>query len=257
VKAVILAAGVGERLGSGRDHPPKALLRFDDKSLLARHLEILRRCGIAEVVIATGYRAELVEGELAAIAAAGQGGPAVRCVLNPEYRDGSIVSLWTVRRELSGGGDVLLMDADVLYDHRLMDRLVTSQHANCFLMDRDIEPGGEPVKLCVRSGELVDFHKVIRTACDYYGESVGFFRLSAGSARRLAETAEAYVAAGRRDEWYEEAVRDVLLGSPSGTFGFEDITGLPWIEIDFPEDVRRAQEEILPRLLDPVKESDA
>jgi choline kinase len=253
VKAVILAAGIGERLGSGPDHRPKALLRFGGKSLLARHIEILRRGGVREAVIATGYRADLIEAELAAIGAEDGAGGFARCVLNPDYREGSIVSLWTVRGEL-GGGDVLLMDADVLYDYRLIERLLHSRHNNCFLLDRDIEAGDEPVKLCVRNGELVEFRKVVRGRYDYCGESVGFFRLSAEIARRLAETAEAYIAAGRRDEAYEEAVRDVLLGSPPGTFGVEDVTGLPWIEIDFPEDVRRAREEILARLREPSTE---
>ena len=43
-------------------------------------------------------------------------------------------------------------------------------------------------------------------------------------------------------------MREVLLDSPFGTFGYEDITGLPWTEIDFPEDVEKARELILPRL---------
>jgi choline kinase len=48
-------------------------------------------------------------------------------------------------------------------------------------------------------------------------------------------------------EPYEEAIRDVLLAEPR-QFGYEDVTGLPWIEIDFPEDVKRARDDILPRL---------
>ena len=53
---------------------------------------------------------------------------------------------------------------------------------------------------------------------------------------------------GRRHEPYEEAIRDVLLTSPRRTFAFEDITGLPWIEIDFAADVDRAEAEILSRI---------
>ena len=54
---------------------------------------------------------------------------------------------------------------------------------------------------------------------------------------------------GRRQESYEEAIRDVLLTSPRGTFAFEDITGMPWIEIDFAADIERANAEVLPRIL--------
>jgi choline kinase len=241
----MLAAGVGQRLGNGADGPPKALLEFGGKSLLARHLEILRHFGIERVTIATGYKSSRIESEIARL-----GAGFARCVLNPDYEAGSIVSLWSVRAALADGADILLMDADVLYDHRLIARLLESRQANCFLMDRDIEPGEEPVKLCVREGRLVDFHKRVAATYDFCGESVGFFRLSPSMAAKLAARAEEYVAGGRRGEWYEEAIRDLLLASAPGTFGYEDVTGLPWIEIDFPEDVARARDEILPRLAD-------
>ena len=61
----------------------------------------------------------------------------------------------------------------------------------------------------------------------------------------------AYIEAGRLDEIYEEAFRDVLLAEPPGTFAVEDVTGLPWIEIDFPEDLEKARREIFPILAAP------
>ncbi len=48
---------------------------------------------------------------------------------------------------------------DVLYDERLMARLLDSALPDCLLLDREIEPGDEPVKLCVRDGRIVDFRK--------------------------------------------------------------------------------------------------
>lgn len=243
MRAIILAAGLGKRLG-GADDPPKALLEFGGKTLLARHIEILQHLGVEDVTLATGYKADALEKELGRLRAR----DFASCVLNPDYGEGSIVSLWTVRGALSSGVDILLMDADVLYDFRLVGRLMESRQVNCFLMDREIEGGEEPVKLCVRNGEIVDFHKVVRNPFDYCGESVGFFRFSPAAAMRLAAKTESYVSGGRRKEWYEEAIRDLVLESAPGTFGFEDVTGLPWIEIDFPEDVVKAEREILPRL---------
>jgi len=67
-------------------------------------------------------------------------------------------------------------------------------------------------------------------------------------AKKLIMQAELYLHQGRRHESYEEAIRDVLLTSPRGTFAFEDVTGVPWIEIDFAADVARAENEILPRI---------
>ncbi len=64
----------------------------------------------------------------------------------------------------------------------------------------------------------------------------------------MADAAGAIIDDGRSHVTYEVAIRDVLLGEPAGTFAYEDITGLPWIEIDFPSDLLRAERTILPRL---------
>ena len=40
------------------------------------------------------------------------------------------------------------------------------------------------------------------------------------------------------------------MAEPPGTFEVEDITGLPWVEIDFPEDLDKATSEVFPRLVD-------
>ncbi len=239
MKAVMLAAGVGRRLGIDT---PKCLLAFDGKTLLQRHLEILRSCGIDNLTLGVGHRAADIAHALAEL----DGGQSVRLIENPDYTQGSIVTLWRLR-ECLAGDDVLLMDADVLYDYRMIERLLRSPYPNCFMLDRDMALGEEPVKLCVRDGRLVEFRKQIEVACDYVGESVGFFRLSNVMCQKLLATTARCIDAGALDTAYEEALRDVLLAEPD-QFGFEDITGLPWLEIDFPEDVERALIEILPRL---------
>jgi choline kinase len=241
MKAIILAAGLGRRLGAST---PKCLLEFGGRTLLQRHLDVLASRAIDEVVIGVGHGAEQVE---AALAQGRQPIP-IRLVYNPDYAQGSIVTLWHLRESLCAGSDALLMDADVLYDRRVLARLLESRHRNCFLLDREFEPGDEPVKLCVRDGRLVEFRKQVDVACDYTGESVGFFRLSGRMAGKLIEAAATYIGANRRDQPYEEALRDTLLAEPD-QFSFEDITGLAWIEIDFPADIERARAAILPQML--------
>ena len=229
----------------GVDVPPKALLRFGGNSLLARHLAILDGCGVHQVAITIGYRAADLRDEVARH----QRGAGVALIENPRFRDGSIVSLWQAREVLRSSVPILLMDADVLYDRRLMVRLLDSRHENVFLLDREIEPGEEPVKLCIEDGRIVDFHKRPQVEHQWHGESVGFFRFSPAVAAELADRVEGYVEAGRTDLEYEEAIRDMILAHKGRDFGFEDITGLPWIEIDFPEDAQRAEAAVLPNLL--------
>ena len=242
----MLAAGSGTRLLSNSiNAPPKILLRFGGKSLLEYHLEAFKKQGIDELILGVGYNHQDVEREIALLGAQ----DFVRTVFNEDYREGNIVTLWTLRDELRCGDPVLLMDADVLYDEELLERLINSSHQNCLLLDRDFEPGDEPVKICVRDGEIVEFRKWLSTGFDFCGESVGMFKLSSDAARLLIAQTKLYLDQGRRQEPYEETIRDVLLTSPRGTFAFDDITGLPWIEIDFATDVARAETEILPRIL--------
>ena len=245
MKAVMLAAGIGVRLYKGDDFPPKVLLRFGGKSLLQRHVEILRHLGVRELILGVGHLAEMIDAEIERIGADGF----VRCVKNPHYKEGGITTLWALREEIAGGDPIILMDADVLYDHRLMERL-TKFDGSAFVFDREIEPGDEPVKLCIRDGVIVDFHKQPTAAYDFVGEWVGFIRFAPDVAEKLPDAVAPYIDAGETDTLYEQSIRDLVQSLPAGTFAIEDITGLPWTEIDFQEDVRRAELEILPRLED-------
>jgi choline kinase len=245
MRAVMLAAGVGRRLRLD-DPSPKILLSFAGETLLARHLRILGRCGIECIDLVIGYRGEEVVAEIERLGAGGR----VVTHVNRDFEDGPVVSLWTAVPALSSGEAVVFMDADVLYDHRILARLAASPHANCFLMDREVEEGEDPVKLCMADGLLVDFHKRPKVPHEWWGEWIGFARFGPEVAAEIARTAERYIASGRRDAIYEDVFRDVLLAAPPGAFAVEDVTGLPWVEIDFPEDLEKARSEILPRLED-------
>lgn len=244
MRATILGAGIGRRL-ERPELPPKVMLTFGETTLLARHVAILRHCGIERIDLAVGYRAEAVQVELTRIGA----DDIVRTHLNPDYRRGSIVSLWTLREAYESGEPVIFMDGDVLYDQRMIERLLQSPQENCFLLDRTTEEGEDPVKLCMRAGRLVDFHKQPKLPHEWWGEWIGFARFSPDVAGKIAAALDSHVSAGRLDEIYEEAFRDVLLSEPPGTFGVEDVTGLPWVEIDFPEDLAKAEGEVFPQLL--------
>ena len=245
MKVVMLAAGLGTRLGpTTAETVPKVLLRFGGKSLLERHIDIFRRYGISELVLGVGFHHDEIQQEIETLGAQSF----ARTVFNKDYEQGNIVTLSTLRDEISCGEPVLLMDADVLYDECLLERLINSEHQNCLLIDRAFVPGDEPVKICVRDGDIVEFRKWLSTEFDFCGESVGFFKFSAELAEQIMLQTDLSLLQGRRNEPYEETIRDVLLTSPRGTFAFEDITGMPWIEIDFAADRERANSEILPKI---------
>ncbi|HWG71599.1 MAG TPA: phosphocholine cytidylyltransferase family protein [Steroidobacteraceae bacterium] len=247
MRAIILAAGRGLRLQQSDDHQfPKCLLQFGGMSLLERHLRMLKSAGVDEVVLALGFRHERVEAELDRL----HWRPRPEIVLNPRFDLGSVLTVHTVADAMTRGGEVLLMDADVLYDERIAGALVAGRGPlNRVLIDRDFEAGEEPVKLCLSGGVPVEFRKRLEQGLQYdtVGESVGFFRFDAAGARRLAALVAGYVDSGRSHLPHEEAVRDLLL-ERSQSVEFADVTGAPWIEIDFPQDVARAADEIVPQL---------
>ena len=107
--AVLLAAGRGRRLGNDR---PKALLEFGGRTLLDRHLENLAALdseieGGVETVVVTGFRAELLD--------------VPHAIHNARYERGSVISLAVALDALaSREDDLLLMDADVLYEPSIL-----------------------------------------------------------------------------------------------------------------------------------------
>src|SRR6185437_6566509 len=222
------------------------LLRFEGRTLLERHLRLLRNAGVDEVVLALGWRHELVAAELDRIAWR----PRPQIVLNERFELGSVLTVHTVADAMTRGGDILLMDADVLYHESIMTTLVAGRKpVNRLLIDRDFEAGDEPVKLCVRAGVPIELRKQLAPDLrfDTIGESVGFFRFDESAARRLAAIVAHYVDSGRANMPHEEAVRD-LLREGSQAVEVADVTDAPWIEIDFPADVTRAAQEVLPQL---------
>jgi choline kinase len=249
MRAIILAAGRGSRLSQSHGAAlPKCLLKFGGISLLERHLRLLQAAGVEQLVMVLGFEHQVIEAELVRLAA--QGLPKAEVFINERFTLGSVLSVHVAAEAMRRGGDVLLMDADVLYDARIMQALADgSAPSNRILIDRDFEAGDEPVKVCVQDGIPVELRKQVTPGLHYdtIGESVGFFRFDERAARRLADLVADYVDSGRANLPHEETLRDLIL-ERSQTFQIVDVTGAPWVEIDFPADVERAAHEVLPQL---------
>ena len=73
-------------------------------------------------------------------------------------------------------------------------------------------------------------------------------KMSPEIATKVADEADRIVSSGEVEGAYERAIQGVLHNETIGTFGFEDITGMPWIEIDYESDLEKAALQILPRI---------
>lgn len=237
MKAILLAAGVGRRIGGAVDGKPKCLLTLGGKSLVARLLTSLARAGVDETLIVVGHRRELIEQAIGET----HDGMRVRYAFNPDYTKGAILSLWSGRAAFDD--DVLVMDADVLCSDGMIERLLRSPHRNCFLLDGRVAGSGEEQMLMARDGRVFDISRQAKPGFDTVGESVGFLKVSRADGAGLLAALKECLDAGRDRIEHEEAYPIFMANH---VVGYERVDDLPWMEIDFPEDVTQAEREVLP-----------
>ncbi|GJQ58211.1 MAG: phosphocholine cytidylyltransferase family protein [Candidatus Scalindua sp. AMX11] len=239
MKVIILAAGVGKRMSAVTNSIPKCLIKIGKKTLLENYLESFSALGLQDIVIVVGHHKEKIQEMLKNRGASFN----IRYIENEQYTKGSILSLWYARNELNE--ETLIMDADVLYHEKLLEKLVSSKDKNCFLLDEDFEDSGEEMKLFVVGGKVIGISKQSSYDCELVGEGVGFLKLSAKGGAILKDVLEEFERNGKVNVEYEDALHELL---PHCTVGFERVGDLPWIEIDFEADIEKANNEILPRL---------
>src|SRR5437667_147846 len=252
MKAIILAAGVGKRIGAATGNRPKCLLEFGGRSLLVRYLDALLAVGVKSAVLVVGHRQELIRD------AVGENyrGLAIRYVVNDQYRLGSLYSLWLARGSFDD--DLLIMDSDVLCPASFVRRLVTSPHPNALLIEETARQDSEERMAIIRGGRVVALTKKIPTpthpsplkgesqaGVDLIGEGVGFIKITREDSRAILAAMEPFVRKGALELEYEDTWEPFFRAVPVGC---EKIGGQPWIEIDFPADIVRAEREILPKL---------
>jgi choline kinase len=245
MKAIVYGAGRANRLGKISEHQPKILLKFGGNSLLERHVAILAALSVPELFVVTGYLRELVAAECANLQR--RYGVRIKEIFNPDFLEGSALSMHASVPILETANEgILLLDGDVLCDQRMFDRLVHSPHPTVLLIDRAFSTADDdPVLVPVRDGKPFEFIKKWKGDAEVIGESIGFFRVGAADIALLVkETKARATGAGRKDS-YDEILRVLVR---SGRFGAEDVTGIPWMEIDFPEDIGYANNTILPKL---------
>jgi len=230
MKAIILAAGVGKRLRSVTDSP-KCLLEIKGKSLIQRYLEALQEVGIKKVVIVVGYKKEKVMDAVGKISFSGR----VNFIENPEYERGSILSLWKARDELNE--EIVLMDGDVYFEQEVLKKLVESSFKNCLILDTTSENRGEEVMAGVRDGKIIALERGLKGSFDVIGEWVGFMKMSKNATVYLKRILKAEIELQEYEKGYEDVLPELF---KQVNFNYELVDGLRWIEIDFPEDVKKA-----------------
>jgi choline kinase len=235
VEAVILAAGSAKRLWPLTREIPKCLLPVGPCTIIEHQLAALESRGVGPVYVVTGHGA----GRLRTLL-----GQRARYVHNGRYAEtNSIYSLWLTRERVDGG--FVLLNGDVLFHPRLLDRLLDAPQDDALLVDfRDDLADPELMRVRAEDGRLAEISKDIPAeAAD--GENVGLLKFGAEGARRLFATADELVGGGVERQWAPYVYNAIAREHPLHVIATD---GLPWIEVDFVEDLERARREVLPLL---------
>ncbi len=238
MRGIILAAGKGSRLNGTAGESPKCLLEVGGQTLIDRQIATLRRAGVDDIAVVTGYQSARVR------EACGHG---ITYVENRRYAEtNSLYSLWMARPLLFEG--FVVLNCDVLFHPVLLSDLISAHHENALLLayrEADAEPyGDEEMKVRVRCGRVTEISKAMDPA-DADGENLGIVKFGADGAAELVEIMSRRVAAGSLRDWAPRAFHDF---AQTGALHAIGTRGYPWTEIDFPEDYRRAVSTVLPAI---------
>jgi len=234
MKAIILSAGQGSRLGHLVDERPKCLIDFNGRSLLDRQLDTLDANGVGEAVVVTGFHDELVNEAVARRS----GGPKVRTIYNPFYKVADNTgSLFMAREELAG--DCLVWNGDTLVSRALMRRVIANEQPGiCVTIDRKDAYDEDDMKVVEEDGRLKAIGKRLPSE-RVNAESIGLLAFRSGGAEQFREAIER---AMRTPEgttiWYLRVIHHVAQHVEVWTLGIE---GEEWGEVDFPADVENAR----------------
>jgi len=232
-----LAAGMAKRLRPLTDACPKCLLKIGERTLLQRTVDAMIAAGINELVVVTGYRAEMIRDFLTTQYPSLN----IHFIHNGDYEhNNNIFSLW-MTRPYTEGKDFLLSDSDILFAPQLI-RAVLAAEGNALALNRH-ECGEEEIKVIVDAdNRIMELSKTCSIE-QAIGESVGFEKMTASYSTALFKELEQMIEReGLIDVFYERAFERLI---PQGhTFRIVDTTQFFSIELDTPEDFENAKQLI-------------
>jgi choline kinase len=254
-KAVIIAAGKGQRLMPYTDEMPKCLVPVGGRPILGWQIDAFRKHGVSQFVIIRGYLGHVLDERRAEL------GDGIRFVENRDFERNNILhSLFCAESEIDG--PLLVTYSDIIFTEDVVDRLVNSPGDICLVIDRDfaeVYRGRTDHPLIEAEVSDLDERGMVRRIGkralppeDAWGEFIGLAKLSATGTRWLRDSWRALVEQyrGREDEPFQRApqfrnayLTDILqhladAGRPLVPVGIRG----RWREIDTVQDLHRARE---------------
>lgn len=240
MQAIILAAGMGKRLGEFTRNNTKCMVEVNGTKLIDRLLEQLNKLNLNRIVIVIGYEGEKLKTYLSAKYTDIR----IEYVNNPIYdKTNNIYSLALAKEQLQED-NTLLIESDLIFDDRMFDLLLNNPEPNLALVAKyETWMDGTMVKID-NDNNIVNF--VPKAAFSYadvenYYKTVNIYKFSKEfSQKKYVPFLEAYTKAVGSNEYYENVLRIISF------LNSHDLKALPisdekWYEIDDKQDLDIAE----------------
>jgi choline kinase len=255
MKAIIVAAGRGRRLGAETEEIPKCMVKVAGRAILHRQLDALAAAGVDDVVIVRGYRGDKI--------APPPGGPPLRFVDNHDWAENNIfTSLFYAEREMKDG--FVFSYADIVFAPEHARRLAEAPGPVALVIDRrwrdayegrTLHPVSEAELARVEgtgaAAAVTRVGKRLVAAEEAAGEFIGLARFSAEGAAALGEVWREASAAGRKTPFGAAATLDqAYLSDGLNALTARGVALRPlfidglWREIDTEQDLAQAEKTI-------------
>ena len=240
MQVIILAAGMGKRLGELTRNNTKCMIRVNGTTLIERVLNQFSRLDLRKVILVIGYKGE----ELRRFIGDSYKGLPIEYIINPIYdKTNNIYSLSLAKEQLQQD-DTLLIESDLIFEDRVLDKILSDPYPNIALVAKYESWMDGTVVMLDNDNNILNF--VTKKAFNFdhkdsYYKTVNIYKFSKEfSTTHYVPFLEAYINALGNNEYYEQVLRVIaLLDKP-------DLKALPlsgekWYEIDDMQDLNNAE----------------
>lgn len=240
MQVIILAAGMGKRLGELTRNNTKCMIRVNGTTLIERVLNQFSRLDLQKVILVIGYKGE----ELRRFIGDSYKGLPIEYIINPIYdKTNNIYSLSLAKEQLQQD-DTLLIESDLIFEDRVLDKILSDSYPNIALVAKYESWMDGTVVMLDNDNNILNF--VTKKAFNFdhkdsYYKTVNIYKFSKEfSTTHYVPFLEAYINALGNNEYYEQVLRVIaLLDKP-------DLKALPlsgekWYEIDDMQDLNNAE----------------
>ena len=249
MRAIILAAGKGSRLGKITKNIPKGMVEIFGKTLIERQIEIYRNCGIDDITIVTGYKGELIQFS------------GINYVKNENFSKNNInESLFYASEKLTNS--VIVSYTDIIFEQKIIQQMLESCADIGIAINLDwkknyegrtLHPFSEAENVLIENGKVSQIRKNISKVLpnQKIGEFLGIMKLSKKGGEILLQkyselkanhTGIFHTANSLQESYITDMLQEVI---NSGFDVSPIVVDGKWYEIDTPEDLEKVKKSFV------------